>query len=89
MERNTKDLSNKVNKEQFKKGTDEVIKKQILKLDFDDITLSASESNKFKQYFDFPNRNNNIALTGRLNLYIIHQMLFGQLMVILELIIQD
>ena len=47
MEKNTKDLTNKVNKEQFKKGTDEVIKKQILKLDFDDVTLVANESLKF------------------------------------------
>ena len=44
MEKNTKDLSNKVNNEKLNAGSEEVIKKRILKLDFDDLLLNRAES---------------------------------------------
>ena len=65
MERNTKDLSNKVNKEQFKKGKDEVIKKQILKLNLDDVTLVDTEANLFANFISESIMNNNNLIIER------------------------
>ena len=44
MEKNTKDLSNKVNHEKLNTGNNEEIKKRILKLDFDDLEINKAES---------------------------------------------
>jgi len=60
----TKDLAGKVNHEKLDKGADKEIKKQILKLDFDDITLVAAEANLISKDF-LKNTTDNAFLVGR------------------------
>lgn len=72
MDNNTKDLSNKVNHEKLHTGTDEVIKKRILKLDFDDIILNDNESSFLINIISEGKTSNNKLLNGS------HKFLYNQ-----------